>query len=464
MKRRPCSARFVPSVLACLLAPSLALGDDKTDRIKALEERLESNMRLIEKLQSRVDELERAVKVAKQPAPAAAAASAAVAAAPAASTKPGGDADQARAIADLRDSIDQISEGLSKRSSDTGLPVHGFADVGAAYSSSEDPQRLRGFNVGTFELYLTPQFGSRVKSLFELAFEIDPDGHAEFELERLQIGYTLNDALTLWGGRFHTPFGLWNTSFHHGANLQTSIFRPRFIDFEDKGGIIPAHSVGLWASGKTALGPGKITYDAYLTNGPRVRERMLDFNAFTDDNANKMLGLNIGYQPSGPLHGLVLGVHGFGSMVDAHGAGSNVLNRTRVRMAGGYVGYDASEWEVIGEYYHFDNTDTTSGIGHRSSAWFLQAGRTFGSITPYARFERAALDPDDAYFASQQTGRSYRRAVLGARYAVDGRSSFKFELSHTRENASLQIDENGLLVPFAGVTYRRAALQYSIAF
>lgn len=462
MKRRLCSARFVPIVLACLLDPTFAFADDKTDRIKSLEERLESNQRLIEQLQRRVEELERSTRQAKEPVAAAPAASSPVAAT--APAKTAAETEQARAISDLRNSIDQISEGLSKRSSDTGLPVHGFADIGAAYSSKEDPQRLRGFNVGTFELYLTPQFGSRVKSLFELAFEIDEGGHAEFELERLQLGYAFNDALTLWGGRFHTPFGLWNTSFHHGANLQTSIFRPRFIDFEDKGGIIPAHSVGLWASGKTALGPGKITYDAYVSNGPRVRERMLDFNAFTDDNPGKMLGLNVGYQPSGALHGLSVGLHGFGSTVDVHANDSTVLSRTRLRMYGGYAGYDASDWEVIGEYYRFDNTDDRSGTSHRSSAWFLQVGRTFGSITPYARYERTSLDPADAYFASQSTGRSYRRAVVGARYAVDGRSSFKFELSSTRESAADLIDGNGLLVPFAGGSYRRAALQYSIAF
>jgi len=455
IERLPC-VKLIAMVAVSMSLSTWARADEQGDRIKALEQRLEANLQLVEKLAARVAELERAAKLPPSP----------PVASSVAQTPPQAQAQaqQAQALSDLQDSVNQISEGLSRRVNDTGLPVHGFADVGAARSTSADPQRLKGFNIGTFELYLTPQFGSRVKSLFELAFEFDQEGHAELELERLQLGYALSDAVTVWGGRFHTPFGLWNTSFHHGANLQTSIFRPRFIDFEDKGGIVPAHSVGVWVTGKTALGPGKITYDGYLTNGPRVRDRTLDFNAFTDDNHGKMLGFNLGYQPSGPLNGLTLGLHGFGSSVDAYSTNSSVLSRTRLRAAGGYFGYDASEWEIIAEYYRFANTDEGTGIRHSSSAWFAQIGKTFGSLTPFARYEQTSLDPADNYFLSQRAGRSYKRAVLGVRYAIDARSSFKVELSNTSESAVVQVDENGLPVPFPGSSYRRAAFQYSIAF
>jgi len=454
MTHRISGAKLIVLSAVFLSLSARAWADEQADRIKALEQRLESSAQLIEKLAARVAELERTAR------PPTTAASQALAS-PAPLPLP---AQQAQDLSALQDSVNQISEGLSKRMSDTGLPVHGFADVGAARSSGADPQQLRGFNIGTFELYLTPQFGGRVKSLFELAFEFDQDGHAELELERLQLGYALNDALTVWAGRFHTPFGLWNTSFHHGANLQTSIYRPRFIDFEDKGGIIPAHSVGLWLTGKTALGPGKVTYDLYLTNGPRVRSRTLDFNAFTDDNHGKMLGANLGYQPTGALNGLTLGLHGFGSTVDAYSSSASVLSRTRLRAAGGYLGYDASDWEVIAEYYRFANVDDATGARRHSSAWFAQVGKTYGAWTPFVRYERTAIEPNDNYFLSQRAGRSYRRAVLGARYAIDARSSFKFELINTSEAAVVQIDEFGLPVPFTGGSYRRAAVQYSIAF
>jgi hypothetical protein len=423
--------------------------DEQADRIRALERRLDESLKLIERLNSRLTELERAV--------------------PAAEVRTRGSpssvsASQQGAIAVLQENIDQISKGLSQRGDDTGLPLHGFADVGGAWSRGADPVKLRGFNIGTLDLYLTPQFGDRVKSLVEIAFEYEEDGGGEVDLERLQLGYTVSDSLTLWAGRFHTPFGLWNTSFHHGANLQTSLSRPRFVEFEDKGGIIPAHSVGVWASGRTRLGPGKITYDGYLSNGPRIREQHLNFNAFTDDNAGKMLGGSLGYEASGALDGLTLGAHGFGSTVNTYASGGSVLNQTKLRMVGGYFSYDANDWEAIGEYYRFANADTATGLTSRSSAWFAHVGRMFGTLTPYVRYERAALSENDGYFLSQRAGRSYRRAVAGVRYTLDARSSLKVELSETSEAAAFLIDQTGARVPFSPTSYRRGAFQYSIAF
>ena len=371
----------------------------------------------------------------------------------------------APSLTSLQEQVDQINDGLDHRGFDLGLPVHGFADVQAATSSRQDPLRLRGFNAGTRDLYLTPQLGDRVRSLVEIAFEYDPAGRgSQADMERLQLGYSVNDALTLWMGRFHTPFGLWNTYFHHGANLQTSIYRPQFLDFEDRGGIIPAHSVGIWASGKTPAGPGKLTYDAYLSNGPSIRDRSLDFNPFTDDTANKMVGFNLGYQLAGALHGLSVGVHGFASEAKSFTPSDVALNTTRLRMAGAYGGYDNDDWEAFAEYYSFFDINNSDGSRHRSNVGFVHLGRTFGSFTPYVRYERASIDAQDDYFNAQLTGRSYTRGVLGARYTLDARSSLKFEFSATVEPALNQRDEFGGIVFAPSISYRRAAVQYSIAF
>ena len=277
-------ARAVAAAGLCasLAVPAVAVADTATEaqRIQALERRLESSVQLIEKLSGRIADLERGSR-------------------PQASTAEPA-AETTQAIATLQKSVAELAQGSAARRGETGLPVHGFADVGAGWSGKHDPARLRGFNAGTLDLYLTPQFGNRVKSLIELAFEYNPEGGLAVDLERLQLGYTVSDALTVWLGRFHTPFGVWNTWYHHGAQLQTSIFRPRMLDFEDRGGFLPDHSVGAWVTGKTALGPGKITYDAYLTNGPSVRERTLQFGGFTDNDPGKLLGFNLGYEH--PVH------------------------------------------------------------------------------------------------------------------------------------------------------------------
>jgi hypothetical protein len=366
-------------------------------------------------------------------------------------------------IEQLRETLEQLSSGLGRRVSHTGVPIHGFADAGAGWSSREDPARLRGFGVGTLDLYLTPQFGDHVKSLMEIAFYYRTDGAGEIEAERMQLGYALDDALTVWVGRFHTPIGLWNTAYHHGANLQTSISRPRFIDFEDRDGVLPTHSIGLWGNGKTDIRSGKLAYDIYLTNGPTVRRATLDYNAFSDDNAGKLLGFNLLWRPNA-ARGASLGVHGFGSTVDTRLASGALHARTRVRMWGGHFGYDAQPWEAMAELYRFANADVASGASRSSQAGYVQLGRSFAGFTPYLRHERAALDGADNFFATQRVGRSYTRSLLGARYDLDPKAALKVELSTTHEKAATLLDDTGAAAALAPARYRRLAVEYSIAF
>ena len=133
-------------------------------------------------------------------------------------------------------------------------------------------------------------------------------------------------------------------------------------------------------------------------------------------------------------------------------------------MLGGHFVYESDGWEAIGEYYGFANADARGGARHSSRAWFVQGGRSIGQWAAYGRLERSALDADDTYFASQRAGRSYRRVVVGTRYALSPSAAVKFELSSTHEPATTQIDVNGAPVPFDAARYRRAAVQYSIAF
>lgn len=410
---RGARSRALAATLAlCLTGLSdLALADAQTERIDELERRLEQSLRLIEQLGQKIDKLERA--------------------------QGGGSpavTQQNERIETLQQQVTQLGSGLSMRSeADLGLPMHGFADVGFT-SHRQDGDR--GFTVGSFDLYLAPQFTGRTKALIELLFEVDKNGNLNTDAERLQIGYTFNDTATLWGGRFHTPYGYWNLSFHHGQQIQTSILRPRFLDFEDKGGILPAHTVGLWLTGKTRLGDGRFDYDAYLGNGPRITEIVagrgnLDPNAAGDNNHQATLGFNLGYEPNA-VEGLKLGVHWMRGAVNDD---SPSANRTRVNFYGPYLAHVTDDWENIAEYYRFANRDESGATGtHASWAGFVQIGRHVGSQwTAYGRLERARLDQTPlTYFALLDSGRSYRRGLIGLRYDIDPRSALKFELNGTR--------------------------------
>lgn len=271
-----------------------------------------------------------------------------------------------------------MGESSASKGANLGVPLHGFMDVGYTYSGQPvTDDRHSGFALGNLDFYLTPEISSRVKSLIELVFEWDSQGSLGTDLERLQIGYTFNDSLTGWAGRFHTPYGYWNTAFHHGAQIQTSITRPRFLEFEDKGGILPAHSVGLWGTGKWNVGPGKIVYDAYVVNGDRVVDGELDCQAELDTNSNKGVGGKAGYEFSGALSGLTLGVHGLTQTVNIYTAGTRT-GVSKLNVLGLYGVYDTDDWEILTEYYNFHDRNEQGGVGNqkrcasspgRTSAW-----------------------------------------------------------------------------------------------
>jgi hypothetical protein len=424
--------RLLSLAMVQLLSAS-ACAADELQRIEQLEKKLAQSLALIEQLSARLNQVERATP----PAVAATEASDKTAA-------------QAERIDRLEQSLVRVSESSAK-SRDLGVPLHGFADVGYVRASKAINGRRSGFALGNFDLYITPEIGDRVRSIVELVFEYGPESTGvATDLERLQFGYTFSDAATLWAGRFHTPYGYWNTAFHHGQQIQTAASRPRFIEFEDRGGILPAHAVGMLASGSVRAGAGRLGYDAYLANGNRVLDGVLDFNASKDDNGSKLIGGNLRYAFGGRLEGLTLGLHGFTQKVAEYDGDNVALNNTKVNMTGAYAVFDRDDWEVIGEYYRFRNRDLSGGTGsHSSWAGFGQAGYTLaGRWTPYLRVEKAVLDQADSYFASQESGRSYTRSAVGLRYDLNPTTAIKLEIDQTRQQqrdaSVLKINETRL--------------------
>ncbi len=423
----------VIAVMLELTSPNALGQQSEAERINQLERKLEQSLKIIERLNQRVEELENN----RTGSP------------PSVEESP-----STRRIDSVEQKLNTLEENAGKSRGDFGIPLHGFADIGYGRASAgAGENRANGFAIGTVSFYLTPQFTDRTKALIELAFEGHRgESHIENDLERLQLGYSLSDAATLWLGRFHTPFGYWNTAYHHGAQMQASVLRPKFIDFEDAGGIVPAHMVGLLGSGIIPAGKGKIVYDAYLANGTRVVDGALDPNIVRDDNSNKALGFNLGYRFSGALSGLQAGGHLSTQQVNSY-AGGSLVNRTRLTMLGAYAAYEAEWWEIVGELYSFRNKDLSGGSGrHNSWAGFIQGGYVMGSMLPYGRLEKASLSKDDAYFANQASGRSYSRYALGVRYELNESAALKFEANRTHQ----------LTLPDGD--YNEAWFQYAIRF
>ncbi len=407
------------------------------DRLKSLEAKFGQSMAVIEQLQKRISELEQSKS--------------GVAATPSTTSVDS-------RVETLEKSMTELASSSSKATTDVGLPLHGFLDTGYAKASGTPPSYDRsGFRLGTFDIYLTPQFSDRVKGLVELAFEYGADGGLGTDLERLQLGYVVNDNMTLWAGRFHTPYGYWNTAFHHGAQIQTSITRPRMIAFEDQGGILPSHTVGAWATGKLDTGVGRVNYDAFVGNSDSMRDGTLDYNASGYDNSTPSMGFNLGISPKA-VPGLTLGMHAVTEKINMYAA-NTLVEQSSLQVTGAYAFYESDNWEVIAEYYSFNNQDTLKNTGTFSStAGFVQAGfQVANRLTAFARYEKADLNKNDPYFSQMANGTtnfgsSYNQSTVGLRYDLDPRSALKLQLE--------QITDDGN----AGQSVNWLRAQYSVRF
>ena len=419
-RHRLCALALLVVAIAALPSPAVSAAPESR-ALEEIQKKLDASLQMIQALSERVRELEAKQATAATPAPAVT-----TTASPVLSPT----MDNARLETnELR--LEQLEkENASRNADDTGLPLHGFADVGAGTRNPINTN-LKGFYVGNLDFYMTPRLGDRTRALFELNTEVSSEGSVDVDLERAQIGYQFSDQATVWMGRYHTPYGYVNTALHHGSWINNSLRRPNFLQFEDNGGIVPAHTVGLWVTGSTRSGAGKMLYDAYLGNSQALVNGVLNMRNAGNTNGKLIVGGRVGFQfNESATEGLTLGVHAFSAHI---GDDALVPNATRVLVYGGYAVYDTDRWEHIAEIYLFDNKDLNGSSGtHRSNAGFLQLGYRAPWGTPYARYERAALSQADPYFAAQAAGVSYHRVALGARFDLDLKTAIKLELANTR--------------------------------
>jgi len=321
-----------------------------------------------------------------------------------------------------------------------------FGDV--TYSDSNVPGVNSGFSIGALDFYASTYIADDTQVFVEYVFEDGGTGLVT-DLERLWIGHTFRDELKLSVGRFHTPLGVWNRSYHHGALLQDTVSRPFFLDFEDgAAGILPVHIVGALASGTFTTDSGDINYELYAANGSSIDSTVagfaatptnkpeLDINVASDSNNSKMVGARVTYS----FDDLPLTVGGmFLNNIIAESGDDTLVPPTLVptgeslidqQIFGFDVNYDAEHYLLLAEYYSLVND---SNVGdkqsHTGTAYYVQAGYKFDENNRVI-YRHASLDFDaaDSYFLLLGA-RQATHDVLAYRYDVDVTNAIKFEVN-----------------------------------
>jgi hypothetical protein len=330
-----------------------------------------------------------------------------------------------------------LTVALSGAAPVRAFEIHGLADVRYERSSARAGLGRNGaFALGQLDFFIQQTVGNRVDVLGEVVFET-PGDEGVAEVERLHVGYRFTDQLVVRAGRFHNPIGYWNTAFHHGTIYQMTINRPEFLEFEDDGGVLPVHVVGLDLVGNVNGGPGTLRFELLAGNGAKVNvsEAVLVPNVNSDDNRNKLVSLDVTVSPQVPGR---LSVGAFVNHAQVQGfLGGDAESAPVFRVSQQIWGVDLlyavpigqrSRVELISEWFMIDHTDQLSGSDDfASTAAYVQgAWMPSSHWSAYSRWEELDVDDGDPYFGGI-AARSYQRAIYGLRYNLNIENALKAE-------------------------------------
>lgn len=319
------------------------------------------------------------------------------------------------------------------------LHFRGFGDVDFAGTDAKGTKS--GFNMGQLILHMSSPLSEKVSVFGETSFtaQAGPTATAyNVDVERLLIRYDYNDFFKLSFGRYHTPINYWNTAFHHGLWLQTTIARPEMIRFG--GRFLPVHFIGMQAEGNIPSGPIGLGYNAGLGNGRSGNIARGGDNG--DINNNRAWVVNLFARPAA-LNGLQVGGAVYGDLITVSPAlTGNPQFRELITSAN--VLWTKETPEFLAEFAHVRHRNTLTQQEFNSSAAYVQiAYRLPGEARkwkPYYRFEWSNINPSDLLFTitsqpapavTDLTG-----STVGVRYDISNFAAFKAEYRHTARRAT----------------------------
>jgi len=276
-----------------------------------------------------------------------------------------------------------------------------------------------GFVIGQGVGQLSGELDTRLSVFTEITATARQGEDFEFEVERLFVRYDFSDQFKLSAGRYHTPIGYWNTAYHHGSWLQTSVGRPETMRYGSN--VIPIHFMGMLLEGR--LWESNFGYKLGWGNG-RCQE-INDPCDLGDDNGEMAFLGQINYRPLN-AHRMETGLTVYvDTATPAEGPETDEL------LANGYLAFQGESPEIITEftYARHERTDTPGPDGSTSSVYIQMAYRLWGDASnfkPYIRGEHLDVDNDDPLLGT--LGLDYDGVIGGVRWDFSNYAALKFEV------------------------------------
>ncbi|MFQ5448994.1 MAG: hypothetical protein ACE5E9_00105 [Nitrospinaceae bacterium] len=351
-------------------------------------------------------------------------------------------------ISKLKKSYRQLNKRMIRKPrTDFDLPklqIRGFGHLQYDYKATKTISRngfSNNFTNGGVDLFITSRIASKLSFLNETVFEFGEDGANVLDVERVLLKYEATNWFNVSLGRGHTALGYWNQRFHHGRWLYTTVDRPVLYSFEDDGGILPVHFVGLEFSGNLDSGIGGLTYVANVANG---RGRITDEVQLTeDDNDSKMLSFMFSFEPDF-LPGFGFGANIIGDTIPNNpGLGRPI--EVDERIYGTHVFYIDEKIELIGEFQFIEHSTAT--VKTHSGGYVQFAYTFFNKYKPYYRYDVIDIDSADSFFAETGAEDTVQH-TLGVRIEWFPFAALKLEYRN-KDSDSISSDEATAQIAFA---------------
>jgi hypothetical protein len=257
-----------------------------------------------------------------------------------------------------------------------------IASNGCTVCGNPETPAHSAFQAGEFDLFMTSKLSEHLSFLTEMVFGSDATNEFGIDIERYQLTYRLNDYFSASAGRFHTSIGYYNTAYHHGNWFSTADGRPIMYLFEDSGGVLPVHTVGVTMTGLVPqTGSLGLHWVAEMGNGRASSPASEPAQNFYSDRNHKAFNLAAYIRPE-QIRGLQIG----GSFYHDRLAPPGVPHVSQ-DIASGYVVFTTPTWEFLNEAVLLSNHLDSTGLTFRSPMAYTQVGRKFGIYRPYFRYQ-----------------------------------------------------------------------------
>jgi len=316
--------------------------------------------------------------------------------------------------------------------SKTLLRIRGFGDV----SLHGDTQKgdATSFSLGQLDLFITSDISEKFKFLGEVVFEGGPDnlygvqvGEENtfgVDVERYLLQYSYNDYLNISAGRGHTAIGYYNTAYHHSTWLQTTTGRPFLFAFEDEGGILPIHTVGVTASGLVPSGPLGLHYVAEIGNGRESRDLFTDEPVQNEisDQTRKAINLALFAKPDA-IRGFQTGFSYYRDrLVPAN------LPKIEESIFAAYAVLIRPKYEWLNEAVLDRHAVFGSSDVFNTPGFYTQISKGFAAFRPYFRYQYLNVANNEPVFSA--VGLRHGPSV-GLRFDASESVALKFQYDYT---------------------------------